>query len=276
MNIARLSILAAAFAAAFSHPAAAEAPPEKQKTELAATSRPKPAPESKKPQAADKDIPVILKIETAFEGYREGVLASDGEKAAKFVTKHIFDYFGRVKQWALYAPKEKIQALPFSDQVTILRLRAGFPLEKLSAISGRGLFIVSVRDGWLEKDYLKQVELKSDAQVDDSGDAALVPQTINGRVIPGLIGFQKENKVWKLNAYSLQLGSSFAFERSLRGMKDRREEMVESALSGITAKDFDQKWWNPLRKAPRGKKLEDLGLEGILPTQIPLSRRQQS
>ena len=259
-------------APAKSPPSSAAASPQKAppaKSLFAAKSPP-----SSKP--AMSQMPDFDQINAAFVAYKDAILADDGARAARFVTKHIFTYYNRVRDWALYASKEKIQAIPFTDQVTILRLRMEMKPEQLMAQTGKGLFVYTVKNGWMEKEYLKQVELKPDVHIDDIAKGALVPQTINGRVIPGLVHFERENKRWKMNAYSLLLGSSFAFERTIRKMRDQRVQMVEQAIASIAGKDFDQDWWNAPKGIPSGKNLEEFGLDVIMPTQLPLIRHQQS
>ena len=223
-------------------------------------------------------IPLTDQVLNTFNGYRNAVLANDGKKAATFVTKPIFEYFTRIRDWTLYAPADKVKLLPITDQVTILRLRATIPTEKLAKIKqpGKTLFILSVEQEWLEKEYLKKVELKKDFPIGEDSQGVLIPQTLNGHVLPGLIRFTKENKQWKLDAYGLLLGSSFVFEKSVRQSKADKVQLVEDAIASIVGKKYDQAWWAPAGKLPPGKKLEDLELDTILPQQLPLNRRQQS
>lgn len=257
-----LSLLAAA-AAASNVPLTASAEP----AEAAAAAA------EKKPAIAK--ISPFEQIAAAFEDYRNAVVNDDGQKAARFVTRQIFDYFGKVRDWALYADKQRTQNLPFTDQVTVLRLRAATKPDELAASSGKALFIRSVQEGWLEKEYLQKVEL-GETQVDEKAKTALLVQNINGHRAPGLIEFQREKRRWKLNAYSLLLGSSFVFEHSLRTTKTPKEELIRTAMAGIAGREFDPAWWEPLRKTPKGKKLEELGLDTALPQQIPFSRPRQN
>lgn len=78
------------------------------------------------PTAAAPAEPVSAEsapIVAAFEKYRDAVLAKDWEKATALVSRNIFEYYGRLRDDALYARIEEIDAMPVFDEMQLFVLR---------------------------------------------------------------------------------------------------------------------------------------------------------
>lgn len=78
------------------------------------------------PTAAETAEPVSAEaapVVAAFERYRDAVLAKDWDTATGLVSRNIFEYYGRLRDDALYARVEELDAMSVFDEMQLFVLR---------------------------------------------------------------------------------------------------------------------------------------------------------
>ena len=96
----------------------------------------------------DKDaidsIEAKEKVTDCFNGYKESILAEDGDKAVKFLSSGTIDLYQKYVDLALDAEKDEIQKLSFINRMQAIFIRHRVAPDKLRLFDGREALVY----GW--------------------------------------------------------------------------------------------------------------------------------
>ena len=104
-------------------------------------------------------------VRATFAAYKAAVLAQQGERAADNVTTGTLREYARYRELALSAPRAALEALPMTERLQVLIIRARVPAADLRAMDGRRVFTHAVDRGWIGREGVERSELGT-VQVD--------------------------------------------------------------------------------------------------------------
>lgn len=138
-------------------------------------------------------------IREAFAGYREAVLAEDGDSAYSFVNARTRTEYDRFVRLANNATAEETRGLGLMDamQVVILRHVAGSP--SVRTMSGRDFFVFAVDNGYISRSSVEKMGL---GEIIVTGDTAKAIGTLDDRPTKITLDFSREESGWKVDIMS--------------------------------------------------------------------------
>lgn len=173
-------------------------------------------------QSEDKEVESqdIQDIRAVFQQYREALLESNGQAAAELVDAKTIQWYGNVLQDALFLEKDDLLSLDILKKFTVLRLRQEFKRDELEAMTGRGLFILAVNQGWISQESVEKAEL---AEVKTENDYA-VASIKEAPTMPAFY-FIKEDGQWRLALWQI-------FPLAIQSLE------ASAAESGLSEEEF--------------------------------------
>ncbi len=97
-------------------------------------------------------------IKGAYDDFRTAIMKDRGEKAADLVTSATLDYFGLMREFALYGSAAQVVRQPLADQMQILTYRHEIEPDMLLAMTPRELLIYLVDNDLIDKTSVKKTD----------------------------------------------------------------------------------------------------------------------
>lgn len=181
-------------------------------------------------------------VRAAFAAYKSAVLARQGERAADQVTTGTLREYARYRELALSAPRTELEALPMTERLQVLIIRARVPARDLRAMDGRTVFTHAVDRGWIGREGVERSELGT-LRVD--GDHAAAPLKIGTVEMPFDFEFEREQGRWHFNLIPLVTMSEDVFKQLARQNGVSENEMVMTLVRGLSEAPVDDSLWDP-------------------------------
>ncbi|MGR4874570.1 hypothetical protein [Pseudoxanthomonas sp. LARHCG66] len=181
-------------------------------------------------------------VRAAFAAYKSAVLARQGERAADQVTTGTLREYARYRELALSAPRTELEALPMTERLQVLIIRARVPARDLRAMDGRTVFAHAVDRGWIGREGVERSELGT-LQVD--GDHAAARLKIGTVEMPFDFEFEREQGRWHFNLIPLVTMSEDVFKQLARQNGVSENEMVMTLVRGLSEAPVDDSLWDP-------------------------------
>lgn len=181
-------------------------------------------------------------VRAAFAAYKSAVLARQGERAADQVTPGTLREYARYRELALSAPRTELEALPMTERLQVLIIRARVPARDLRAMDGRTVFTHAVDRGWIGREGVERSELGT-LQVD--GDHAAARLKIGTVEMPFDFEFEREQGRWHFNLIPLVTMSEDVFKQLARQNGVSENEMVMTLVRGLSEAPVDDSLWDP-------------------------------
>ena len=181
-------------------------------------------------------------VRATFAAYKAAVLAQQGERAADNVTTDTLREYARYRELALSAPRAALEALPMTERLQVLIIRARVPVADLRAMDGRRVFTHAVDRGWIGREGVERSELGT-VQVD--GDRAAARLKIGATELPVDFEFEREPGGWRFNLIPLTTMSEDVIKQLARQNGVSENEMVMTLLRGLSEAPVDERLWDP-------------------------------
>ena len=181
-------------------------------------------------------------VRATFAAYKAAVLAQQGERAADNVTTGTLREYARYRELALSAPRAALEALPMTERLQVLIIRARVPANDLRAMDGRRVFTHAVDRGWIGREGVERSELGT-VQVD--GDRAAARLKMGATELPVDFEFEREPGGWRFNLIPLTTMSEDVFKQLARQNGVSENEMVMTLLRGLSEAPLDERLWDP-------------------------------
>ena len=181
-------------------------------------------------------------VKKAYRSYRETIMKDLGEISLRYVCGTTLDYFGELRDLALYARKDELTARPLIDQLQALQFRLMVPPDDLQAMSSSELFAHAVDNGWVLKNSVKQSALGGIMVTDGRAAAAIM---MAGKPAGGKFHFCNEDGDWKFDLLTVIEHSGTQLEGVARHQGVSGEKMVLRVLAGATGEEVPSKVWKP-------------------------------
>lgn len=180
-----------------------------------------------------------------FETWEEFTSACherSGETAATYVTEASHQYYAEIQKLATAASKEEVQGLPLGKQVTLLSMRLRIAPEKLMGMSGKGLLVHSIKEGWIGK---PRSEDETIAEIEINKNTATARESVGGEITDHVVHFLKEGGKWKFDMLPTITVVDETFEVTCADSGESREDFVEALLKLITGESDVSSAWSP-------------------------------
>jgi hypothetical protein len=181
----------------------------------------------------EKKSESIFKV---FSAYKEALLAADGVEACNLVCAETIGWYSDSIKEALNLDRKELSQQDILKKFTIVRMRHEFPKKEVEQMSGKDMFILGVKKGWvgfasIPNTNLDRVEEKEDTAI---GYMAAAPDT------PAFF-FIKENGQWKISL----VGSFPLIIKTLKHYIDSKgmteDEWIISTLNNLSSKKVNPK-----------------------------------
>lgn len=181
-------------------------------------------------------------IRAAFEAYRTALLARDGEGALPHISQSVLEYYGYVRELALYAGAAEVRARPLSDQLFVLLLRHRIPSARLRGMTAREVFAHAVAQGWISDEQARTQRL---GRIGVLGNMAFAEMLVGGQRSPVDLHFVRQDGAWKWDMLGVLQWMDTALRSVAESAGVRPEELLLRAAERVTGQRVPRTIWNP-------------------------------
>jgi hypothetical protein len=212
-------------------------------------------------------------IRAAFEGYRTALLARDGEGALPHVSQSVLEYYGYVRDLALYASAAEVRARPLSDQLFVLLLRHRIPSARLRGMTAREVFAHGVAQGWISDEQTRTQQI---GRIGVTGNMAFAEVLIGGQRSPIELHFVRQEGAWKWD----MLGVIQWMDTALRSVAESAGVTPEALLLRLTERVAGRRaaptLWDPPFPRPERSCAHAHGARHAPPAPVDRAARRRS
>jgi len=185
------------------------------------------------------------KVVTAFNTYKQAVIAQKGQDAVSVVNRKTLDYFGQMLNHVLRSSKGDVQKLRTADKFLVLRSRHQIKAEELKKMSAADFIALGIDKGWTTKESAMNLEL---GQVDVVGDTAKAELIVSGKKAPPAMAyvFSKESGKWKLDMLPMMVRADQMFKQMIRQNEVKEDEFIFDLIESLSGTKVSQSVWNPI------------------------------
>jgi hypothetical protein len=181
-------------------------------------------------------------VRDCFAAYREAILSQRGNDAVERVNQATVDYYERVRGLALSAPEQEVRKLPLYDRMMVLLLRHRLPLDLLSGMNGREVFVYGVNRGWIGKEDVMESDVGT---VRVSGDRATAQFVKAGKPTPLSYSFTKESGQWKMDLTAMAPAVNLALKQLIEREGVSEDEFLLDILESVSGQKPSARIWQP-------------------------------
>lgn len=184
-------------------------------------------------------------VRRCFAMYKDTLIRQKGDEAAKWVTKSTIDYYGELREVALYGSEEEVRKLSALKKMSILTLRHRVGADSLLKMSAADVWAHGVGQGWSGRNSLQDVEI---GKIEFENDAASVEVLVRGRPSRVKYRFVKEDGAWKMDVLSRLAASEQGMARMVRNQKIEEDEFLIDLLEMTSFTPVPETIWQPPMK----------------------------
>jgi hypothetical protein len=181
-------------------------------------------------------------IRATFEAYRSALLARDGEGAVPHVSQSVLEYYGYVRDLALYASAAEVRARPLSDQLFVLLLRHRIPSARLRGMTGREVFAHGVAQGWISDEQTRTQQV---GRIGVTGNMASAELLVGGRRSPVVLHFVRQEGAWKWDMLGIVQWMDTALRSVAESAGVTPEELLLQLTERVAGRRVPPNIWNP-------------------------------
>lgn len=183
-------------------------------------------------------------IRATFAAYHAALAARDGRRVLALVDRGTVAWYDEARKLALYAPPERLRALPLTQRLQVLMLRHLLDYRTVSQMTGGDVLRYLVEQGWASG--APPGDRAGLAQLRIEGDRARAVLNVRERATPIVWGFRREDGRWKIDLTSvLPLAA-----RTMAIVVDRsgltEDEFLLKVLERRTGRPATEVIWSPL------------------------------
>ncbi|HHH49906.1 MAG TPA: hypothetical protein ENK52_02885 [Saprospiraceae bacterium] len=136
-------------------------------------------------------------ITEVFQNYTSAIKNNQGMLAAEYLDQKTLDWFDKLLDMSLNAPKSELQKSNMLSKVTVLSIRQEHSKKEIKALNNKAVFAFALDKDLYHQDSTKQFTI---ANLKIGNPRAVAAVNINGKEVPGkYIKFLKDKDGWKLN-----------------------------------------------------------------------------
>lgn len=191
---------------------------------------------------------VLASVRECFDQYRTALLHDKGKLALRLVSESTIEYYGRVRDLALYGRAKELRDQSLMTQLVVLLLRHRLDADQLAAMTPADLFVATVDQGMTGKSDMSALRVKRIKM--ERPDIAFAEIAV-GASAGMYIRFVKEKNKWRLDVLSLLQIAEVANQawREQQGFEDA--QYLAMAIETLTHKKLTKKSWEPLIAHPQ-------------------------
>ncbi len=187
------------------------------------------------------------RVENAFYAYKVAIMNDRGAEAVDLLSRSTVDYYGRMRDLALYATRAELEKESTINLMQALVLRLRVPTDELRRMNGRSVLEHALDRGWVGKNSVAAVDVK-DIRV--SGETAVIEIASDRESGTARMRFVKEQGDWKLDLMLVMQAAGATFEALARQQGLSREEFMLIVLSGMSGEAATEAIWEPPLQRP--------------------------
>ncbi len=154
------------------------------------------------PSPSEPESPDLVAIRACFAAYKAALVSRDGAAAVEQVSTSTLEYYGQMRELALYAKQAELQKRSLTDQYIVLTLRHRVGLPDLQPMTAADVVRLAIEEGWTGDSEVKTLDLGT-VTVDGNqarGNLKMLNEPENSEFA---FVFVKEPEGWKLDITKL-------------------------------------------------------------------------
>ena len=181
-------------------------------------------------------------ITAAFGKYRSAILAGDANAAYQLIDSNSKNYYREILKVILFANETESKFLPPLAKVSLIQARHQIPLDKLKLMDEKTYFSHAVKQGWIGKKSVTDMEL---ADIVVSQDTATSKISKGGKTAPFGFTFHKEEGTWKIDLTSILPTSDKAFKQVIQKSGKNEDAYIFTIIEKLSGKKVQDSVWTP-------------------------------
>ena len=184
-------------------------------------------------------------VVTAFNTYKQAVVAQKGQDAVVTVNRKTLDYFEKMLNHILHSSKADVQKLRTADKFLILRGRHQIEANDLKKMTAGDFFAYGIDKGWTTKESAVNLEL---GRIEVAGDTAKAELIVSGKKAPPAMAyvFSNEDGKWKLDMLPLMARADQMFKQMMRQHEVEENEFIFDLIESVSGTKVSPSVWNPV------------------------------
>ncbi len=203
------------------------------------------------PSPSEPESPDLVAIRACFAAYKAALVSRDGAAAVEQVSTSTLEYYGQMRELALYAKQAELQQRSLTDQYMVLALRHRVGLTDLQSMTAKDVVRLAIEEGWTGDSEVTTLELGT---VTVAGDRAKANLKMLGEPENSefAFAFVKEPDGWKLDITKLLFAAEAFLQDWLMTDDTPPAEGLITLLEVVSERQVSPDIWLPLleRQAP--------------------------
>jgi hypothetical protein len=163
-------------------------------------------------------------IRQTYAQFAKALASFDVDMAANLVSERTFDMYSRWSALALDSSSVDFEKMSQIEVLGVFQLRYLLSRQELESMTGNDIFRWGVREGLVDNDAVKRIELDK-IQID--GDEALATLISNQQPVPGIAyRFVNESSRWRLDLFHLMAAAEPVFDQVRRDAGKSKTELA--------------------------------------------------
>jgi len=187
-------------------------------------------------------------VARGFAAYRSALVARDGARAAAWISANSLAYYDRMRELALSAPRDALEALEGTERMLVLGMRHQAPRELLETATPAELVAYAVDSGLVSDTSVATTEL---GEITIQGDRARAWIVIDGQPTRGVLQFARDQSAWKFDLEFAMRASSGLVAALAQQLGVSENEVIFELLGRGSGRPVGPEIWVPPRGRPR-------------------------
>jgi hypothetical protein len=181
-------------------------------------------------------------VEAAFYAYRDAIMSDRATEAATLLSPSTIDYYGRMRELALYADKDTLLEQSTMNLAQAMILRHSIPADDLSFMTGFDVIVHAIERGWIGKNSVAPFRVQD---VHVTGDTAIIDVVSDRETGVGRMRMVRKDGRWTLDLLFIMEATGARFEAAAEKSGLSREEFILGLLAGLSGIQPRETIWNP-------------------------------
>jgi len=187
-------------------------------------------------------------VARGFAVYKSALMRRDGARAAAAISANSLAYYDRIRELALSAPRNELEALEGTERMLVLGMRHQAPRELLETATPAELVAYAVDSGLVSDTSVATTEL---GEITIQGDRARAWIVIDGQPTRGVLQFAREQAAWKFDLEFAMQASSGLVAALAEQLGLPENQVIFELLARGSGRPVGPEIWVPPRTRPR-------------------------
>jgi len=187
-------------------------------------------------------------VARGFAVYKSALAARDGARAAAAISANSLAYYDRMRELALSAPRNELEALEATERMLVLGMRHEAPRELLETATPVELVAYAVDSGLVSDTSVATTEL---GEITVQGDRARAWIVIDGQPTRGVLQFAREQSGWKFDLEFAMRASSGLVAALAQQLEVSENQVIFELLTRGSGRPVGPEIWVPPRMRSR-------------------------